>query len=60
MNRAAPFPWPPRLHGHPLTLGPFAPCATCGAGAWVRYGGTVTCLGCAQAVARRAAFVVIT
>jgi hypothetical protein len=57
---ASPFRWPALVHGHPLKLGPFDPCATCGGtGSWVRYGGVVTCLICANAAVRRAAFEVV-
>ena len=56
---AKPFPWPQMVNGHPLTLGPFSPCATCGTGSWARYGDVVTCLSCANASARRAEFAVV-
>ena len=43
-------PWPPALPGlGPRTMGPFETCVWCGAaGAWARYAGIPTCLGCTR------------
>jgi hypothetical protein len=44
------FPWPDEIPAlGSRAVGPFAPCA-CGRGSWVRYGGVVLCLSCANAV----------
>jgi hypothetical protein len=38
-------PWPDSLPGLGIRhIGPFEPCAECGEGSWVRYGGLVLCL----------------
>lgn len=45
---SATFPWPNVVPGLGLrTTGPFAPCAFCRKGTWVRYGGSPRCLECA-------------
>jgi hypothetical protein len=44
-------PWPDALPGlGPRTIGPFDCCSGCERWSWVRYGGVVFCLPCANAV----------
>jgi hypothetical protein len=41
--------WPAMLPGLvEKTIGAYEPCADCGTGTWVRYGGRAVCLRCAQ------------